>query len=62
MSDPELLVTVVASALGLREDPARPLPEVVLEFLAARESLLVLDNCEHLVAAVTGLVETWLRN
>jgi non-specific serine/threonine protein kinase len=61
VSDPLLLVDVVAATLGLRDDPARPLPEVVVEFLSTRESLLVLDNCEHLVAAVAKLVETWLR-
>ncbi|WP_330256934.1 protein kinase [Nocardia sp. NBC_00565] len=60
VSDPSLLVSVVAAALGLR-DPARPLREVMVEFLATRETLLVLDNCEQLVAAVAELVETWLR-
>ncbi|WP_431972369.1 protein kinase domain-containing protein [Nocardia sp. bgisy134] len=62
VSDPALLVNAVAAALGLRDDPARPLPEVVVEFLSTRESLLVLDNCEQLVAAVAELVETWMRD
>ncbi|MFF0633477.1 protein kinase [Nocardia sp. NPDC004151] len=61
VSDPALLVEVVAVALGLRDDLARPLPQVVLEFLADRESLLVLDNCEHLTEAVSRLADTWLR-
>ncbi|MEV5835891.1 protein kinase [Nocardia sp. NPDC052112] len=61
VSDPALLANVVAATFGLRDDPARPLPEVVVEFLSTRESLLVLDNCEQLVAAVAELVETWLR-
>ncbi|MBY8863395.1 protein kinase [Nocardia sp. CA2R105] len=61
VSDPSMLVDVVAAGLGLRDDPTRPLPQVVSEFLADRESLLVLDNCEQLAAAVAGLVETWLR-
>ncbi|WP_169814616.1 ATP-binding protein, partial [Nocardia pseudovaccinii] len=60
VSDPSLLVNVVAAALGLR-DPARPLPEVVVEFLSTRQMLLVLDNCEQLVAAVAELVESWVR-
>ncbi|MRH93436.1 protein kinase [Nocardia sp. SYP-A9097] len=60
--DPSLLVNAVAAALGLRDDPARPLPEVLVEFLSTRKSLLVLDNCEQLVAAVAELVETWLRS
>ncbi|MFQ6393445.1 protein kinase domain-containing protein [Nocardia sp. KC 131] len=61
VSDPSLLVNVVAATLGLRDDPARPQSEVVVEFLSTRESLLVLDNCEQLVEAVAELVETWLR-
>ena len=61
VADPSLVVDVVASTLGLRDDPARPLRTVVVEFLSARKSLLVLDNCEQLVAAVAELVEVWLR-
>ncbi|MFE3055859.1 protein kinase [Nocardia sp. NPDC059239] len=60
--DPSLLVNAVAAILGLRDDPARPLPEVLVEFLSTRKSLLVLDNCEQLVAAVAELVGTWLRS
>ncbi|MFE3733057.1 protein kinase, partial [Nocardia sp. NPDC059154] len=60
--DPLLLVNAVAAALGLRDDRARPLPEVLVEFLSTRESLVVLDNCEQLVAAVAELVGRWLRS
>ncbi|MGW5112256.1 protein kinase domain-containing protein [Nocardia sp. NPDC004123] len=62
VSDPSLLVDVVAAALGLRDDPTRPLQQVVVEFLATKELLLVLDNCEQLVASVAESVETWLRD
>ncbi|MBU3064356.1 protein kinase [Nocardia sp. NEAU-G5] len=61
VSDSLLLVEVVAATLGLRDDPARPLPETIVEFLSTQEMLLVLDNCERLVAAVAELVEAWLR-
>ncbi|MFE3261767.1 protein kinase [Nocardia sp. NPDC059091] len=61
ISDPSLLVGVIAAALGLRDDPARPLPQVVVDFLSARKSLLVLDNCEQLVSTVAESVETWLQ-
>ncbi|MFE3002064.1 protein kinase [Nocardia sp. NPDC059246] len=62
VSDPSLLVHAVATALGLRDDPARPLPKVVEEFLSVRESLLVLDNCEQVVAVAAAVVEPWLRD
>ncbi|MGF6880846.1 putative ATPase/DNA-binding NarL/FixJ family response regulator [Nocardia sp. GAS34] len=61
VSDPSLLVDVVAGALGLRDQSARPLREVVVEYLSARRALLILDNCEQVVAAAAELVETLLR-
>ncbi|WP_305781201.1 ATP-binding protein [Nocardia nova] len=61
VTDPSLLVEVVAAALALRDDRACPLPEVISEYLCVREILLVLDNCEQLVAAVAALVGSWLR-
>jgi non-specific serine/threonine protein kinase len=62
VSEPSLLIDVVAATLGLRDDPARPLQDVVVEYLSAKRSaLLVLDNCEQLVAAVAELVATCLQ-
>ncbi|WP_281205039.1 protein kinase domain-containing protein [Nocardia shimofusensis] len=61
VSDPSLLVEVAADALGLRDEPTRPLHEIVLEFLSGRKSLVVVDNCEQVVEAAAGLVEAWLR-
>ncbi|MGW5147254.1 protein kinase domain-containing protein [Rhodococcus koreensis] len=61
LRDGSSLVDAVAAAVGVRDHSARPLREVLIEFLASRELLLVLDNCEHLVDAVAGLAETLLR-
>ncbi|AWK76672.1 protein kinase (plasmid) [Rhodococcus oxybenzonivorans] len=61
LHDEFLLAGVVANALGLRDQSARPIREVLVEFLAGREQLLILDNCEHLVSAVAKLTETLLR-
>lgn len=61
LRDELLLAGVVANALGLRDQSARPIPEVLVEFLAGREQLLILDNCEQLVSAVAKLAETLLR-
>ncbi|MEU2006766.1 protein kinase [Rhodococcus sp. NPDC019627] len=61
LRDELLLAGVVANALGLRDQSARPIPEVLVEFLAGREQLLILDNCEQLVSAVAKLTETLLR-
>ncbi len=51
----------IAGALGLRDHSARPLREVLIEFLTPREVLLVLDNCEHMLDAVAELGEALLR-
>ncbi|MGW4339804.1 protein kinase domain-containing protein [Rhodococcus koreensis] len=59
--DDSLLAGVVAAALGLRDRSARPLHEALVDFLAPRELLLVLDNCEQVVAAAAKLAETLLR-
>ena len=59
VGDPGLLLSAIAHALGVREAGARPLRSLVEERLGARETLLVLDNLEHLLAAapvVSGLL------
>ncbi|WP_433633882.1 protein kinase domain-containing protein [Nocardia sp. CA-120079] len=58
--DPSLLIGVVASTLGLRDDSGRPMQHVLVEFLCSRETLLVLDNGEQIVEALAELVETLL--
>ena len=62
LRDGSLLVDVVASGLGLRDESARPLPELLVDFLGARRILLVLDNCEQLIDDVASLVEELLRD
>ncbi len=57
-----LLTEVVATALGVRDQMGRALSDVLVDFLAPRHSLLVLDNCEHLVDDVAKLAEILLRD
>jgi predicted ATPase/DNA-binding SARP family transcriptional activator len=67
LRDPRLLAEVVVAALGLSEEPAepgsRPLSpaERLAGFVADKALLMVLDNCEHLVAACAGLAARLLR-
>jgi len=56
----DYMVQAVASVLGVSERPRQPLEETVLEHLAARRFLLVLDNCEHLLAVVAAFTERLL--
>jgi predicted ATPase len=50
----------VATALGVAEGPQQPLEAAIAGRLARGRSLLVLDNCEHVVDAVAGFVERLL--
>ncbi|MFC0450039.1 protein kinase domain-containing protein [Rhodococcus jostii] len=61
LQNASLLTEVVASALNLRSDSARPVYDVLTGFVASRELLLVLDNCEQIVDAVSKLAENLLR-
>lgn len=62
VSDAELLVDTVAATLGVRDDSTRPLLETLMHYLWPREALLVLDNCEQIVAAVAELTEALLAS
>ena len=62
LSDESLLVDVVVAALGLRDQSAIPPHKVLLDFLANREVLILLDNCEQVVDAAASLSETLLRS
>jgi predicted ATPase/class 3 adenylate cyclase/DNA-binding CsgD family transcriptional regulator len=59
LADPGLVPAAVATALGLQLSGG-PVTEALAEVLAARQVLLVLDNCEHLIDAVAGLCGTLL--
>jgi predicted ATPase/DNA-binding winged helix-turn-helix (wHTH) protein len=61
LSGPDLMTQTVATAVGIREVPRRSLRESLLDQLRDRELLLVLDNCEHLIAPCAELVEALLR-
>jgi serine/threonine-protein kinase PknK len=61
LRDASLLVDVVATGIGLRDQSARPLREVLVEYLSMRKLLLVLDNCEQVVDAAAELAESLLR-
>ena len=56
VGDPAQLIPATASALGLRENPGRPLIDTMAEWLHDKEALLLLDNCEHLREACGQLL------
>ena len=52
----------MATTLGVREEPDRPILDTVCAQLQGKRALLVLDNCEHLVAACAVFVEALLAH
>lgn len=60
VTDPAMVGSAVAAALGLGEQQGRSIDDSVLAALADRRALLVLDNCEHLGAGVAPFIERLL--
>jgi predicted ATPase len=62
ISDPELVPDAVAATLDVRPLPEQEPVDAVIDFLARRTLLLVLDNCEHLLSATANFAATLLRS
>src|SRR3989454_4190090 len=61
VSSPELVPATVASALGSAHIAGTASREGVAGALGAKKLLLVIDNCEHVIEAATGMAEALLR-
>ena len=57
----ELLTEVVAAGLGVHDQAGRALADVLIDFLAPRQALVVLDNCEQIIDDAAKLVDILLR-
>ena len=62
LTDGGLVPGAVAAVVGVAEQPGRGIEDLLVESLAPRSMLLVLDNCEHLLEAVAALVERLSRH
>jgi predicted ATPase/DNA-binding SARP family transcriptional activator len=60
LGDPALVPQAALTALGVPVPAQRPALDALVGHLAGRRALLVLDNCEHLVAACAHLAEAVL--
>jgi len=61
ITEPDRIVEAVATAVGARGEPERPERETLLNFLRSKNVLLILDNCEHILAAAAALAANLLR-
>jgi predicted ATPase len=62
LADERLVPDAVAAALDVRALSAQEPLDAVVDFLATRSLLLVLDNCEHLLGAAAALADVLLRS
>ena len=60
LTDAALLAATVARSLDLMPQPDIPITEQLTRFLRPRQTLLLLDNCEHVLPEAAVLVADWL--
>jgi predicted ATPase/DNA-binding winged helix-turn-helix (wHTH) protein len=61
LTDPDLVPSAINAALGLQSGAGRWTSERLAAALRGRRLLLVLDNCEHVIAAAAREAEALLR-
>lgn len=61
LADPSFVPDAVASAVGLRESTGARAMDALVAHMRSQHVLLVLDNCEHVLAGSASLAETLLR-
>jgi len=59
--DSAFILQTINSSLNIREQSGQSLMDVLVDYLADHNILLVLDNCEHLISACAQLAETILQ-
>ena len=57
----ELVGEAVAAVFGLPVQGERPATDAIAAFLRSRRVLLILDNCEHVIAAAAKLADALLK-
>ncbi len=62
LADPRFLADHVATELGVPDRAGKPSLTHIIERFSSTPMLLVLDNCEHVVDAVTGFLSRLLRD
>jgi predicted ATPase/DNA-binding CsgD family transcriptional regulator len=62
LRQPDLVVSRVASVIGVDEEPGRPLLDTLADALRPRRLLLALDTCEHLVDSCARLCHRLLAS
>lgn len=62
LTDPNLIAQTILSSIGIQEHRGRNSIEILKEYLHDKKSLILLDNCEHLIDRCVSLVNTLLNS
>jgi predicted ATPase/class 3 adenylate cyclase len=62
IADPELIPQTILTATEVQIQPGRSALDSLIDFLREKTSLVVLDNCEHLIEACTKFADTILHS
>ena len=62
VAEPELVTRTAAAALRVGEAPGRPMLDTLIDAIADRDLLLILDNAEQVLGAVAGLADAVIRS
>lgn len=62
ISDPGLVANEVGGVFGLPEAEGRQMEDQLVEALEGREALIVMDNCEHVLAGCASVVSLLLQS
>jgi predicted ATPase/class 3 adenylate cyclase len=61
VNDPLMVPQTLASVLSVKEEGGRPVVEALVKYVADRNLLIVLDNCDHLIQPSAELASALLR-
>ena len=61
LTDAFLIPQAIADSLGIQDQAWRPLLDVLGDYLASKQMLLILDNCEHVIDECARCVHALLR-
>ena len=57
VSDADAVAELIAEIVGARRQPGMSLTDSIVDYLSGRHTLVLLDNCEHIIDAARDLVE-----
>lgn len=60
LTDPDLISQTILSVIGINEQQGKAPLDVLKDYLQEKQTLIVLDNCEHLIEASANVVNALL--